>query len=259
MVIKNKRAQVTIFIIIAIIIVAAVIFLLWNRITVFFVPFSSPKEYIADCVSESVPRILNNLTEHGGSLNPENSLLYQDEERGYLCYTNQYYDRCTMQIGLLKDYVENNLKKEIKPKVDKCLNDFKEEMERRGYEVSILGRDFDVSIELKRVKIIINSQISLSKEDRTSFKNLEISTSSNVYTLLMIATSILNWEARYGDSDALTYMLYYPNLKVEKILLGDGSKIYILSDRENKERFVFATRSVAWHPGYGVGAVYEKP
>ena len=70
----------------------------------------------------------------------------------------------------------------------------------------------------------------------------------------MLTSSILNWEARYGDSDIATYMTYYPNIKVEKYKQGDGSKIYILSSE--KDKFVFASRSLSWPAGYGFGETH---
>jgi hypothetical protein len=39
-------------------------------------------------------------------------------------------------------------------------------------------------------------------------------------------------------------MLYYPNIKIEKKKLGEGSTVYILTNRETLDKFVFASRSV---------------
>ena len=83
------------------------------------------------------------------------------------------------------------------------------------------------------------------------FDNFVVESKSRLYDLVSIATSILNWEARYGDSETTLYMAYYPDIKVEKNLRDDGTKIYTLSDRNTKDKFVFATRSVAWPAGYG--------
>ena len=88
-----------------------------------------------------------------------------------------------------------------------------------------------------------------------SYEKFEVKKKSKIYSLLMLATSILNWEARYGDSDITTYMIYYPNVKVEKYKQSDGSKIYILSDISG-DKFNFATRSLSWPAGYGIGQTY---
>lgn len=71
-----------------------------------------------------------------------------------------------------------------------------------------------------------------------------------MYDLIMIASSIANYEAKYGDADSLTYMLYYPDIKVEKKEQSDGSRVYILTNKPTNEKFIFASRSIVWPPGY---------
>jgi len=46
-------------------------------------------------------------------------------------------------------------------------------------------------------------------------------------------------------------MFLYPNLKVQKLKQGDGTKVYIIEDRNTKEKLQFATRSLVWPPGWG--------
>ena len=73
---------------------------------------------------------------------------------------------------------------------------------------------------------------------------------NNIYELTSIAESILNWEAQYGDVETMTYMSFYKDLKVEKYKQTDGSKIYILTNRNTGDKFQFATRSYAFPAGY---------
>ena len=70
--------------------------------------------------------------------------------------------------------------------------------------------------------------------------------------MLMIATSILQFETSYGDSDISTLMLYYPDMAIEKVKRSDGTTIYIIEDKQSKLKFQFASRSYAWPPGYGI-------
>jgi len=56
--------------------------------------------------------------------------------------------------------------------------------------------------------------LTLTKQETERYPNFKVNLNNNLYELVMVATSILNWEARYGDSDAMTYMSYYPNTKV---------------------------------------------
>ena len=74
---------------------------------------------------------------------------------------------------------------------------------------------------------------------------------NNLYELASIAESIVEWEATYGDSETTTYMNYYHDLKVEKKKQTDGTTIYIVTNRDTRNKFQFASRSVAWPPGYG--------
>ena len=73
---------------------------------------------------------------------------------------------------------------------------------------------------------------------------------SEAYKMILIATSILNYEARYGDSDIDDYMFFYPDLKIQKLKQSEGTTIYIITNRDTKEVFRFASRSIPWPPGY---------
>jgi len=70
----------------------------------------------------------------------------------------------------------------------------------------------------------------------------------------MLSTTLVNYETRYGDSDQLTLMLYYPNTIIEKKKFDDG-KIYVLSDSITGESFAFAVRSYVFPEGYGFNTI----
>ena len=90
----------------------------------------------------------------------------------------------------------------------------------------------------------LDSDLRVSKDRTESYKTIKITKTSKLYELVMITTSILNWEARYGDSEIMNYMMYYPELRVEKKKQDEGTTIYILTDKDTSEQFVFASRSV---------------
>jgi len=71
---------------------------------------------------------------------------------------------------------------------------------------------------------------------------------NNLYELIAIANSIIEWEATQGDADVRIYMAYYPNLKVEKNLRDDGTRIYIITDKNTGDKFQFASRSLVYGP-----------
>ena len=42
-----------------------------------------------------------------------------------------------------------------------------------------------------------------------------------------------------------------------KIVMTEGSKIYILTNTKTKDKFTFATRSLSWPAGYGFGLTHK--
>ena len=253
---EMRRGQVTIFIIIAIVIVAVLLILLYPRLKVYVSPVT-PGSFIEDCMKKELV-IVDSLAEQGGTLNPVNYLLWQDKKIEYLCYTNEYYKTCVMQQPLLKQSFENELSDYLKDKADRCIQNLAVNYEGKGYRVSVKSSSVSVEIIPRNIKVTINAPITITKETSQTFDNFVVSKPSGIYDLLSIAGSILNWEARYGDSDPESFMLYYPNLKVEKYKQEDGSKVYVLTDRESGDKFYFASRSLSWPAGYNAAGERVK-
>lgn len=254
----SKSSQLTIFIIIAIVLIAAIVlvFLLTPAKQIFFP--TSPKVQLQDCVEPTLERGIQNVSLHGGSINPENAYLYKGKRREYLCFTNEYYKTCKQQRPLLRQYVERELSSYVKPKTRDCMDRVKDNLKARGYSVSG-DSEVDVSVGPNSVKVILSGFSIKKGEGGKRYNEFVVSKNSDLYRLLMLSTSILNWEARYGDSEVTTYMAYYPEIKVQKLKQSDGSKIYKLENRETGDKFVFATRSLSWPSGYSVGEVYRPP
>ena len=251
-IVKSKRSQVTIFIIVAIVIVAVLIILFYPRLKRIVVP-GTPSLQLQDCFEDKIGEAIELVSKRGGSIEPVNAIMYKGEKREYLCYTNQYYQTCVMQQPLLRQHVEREILDFIKPEVSNCVNNLKEDFDKRGFSVSSGKEDVSISIVPNNIKVVVTGFSATKGDTGESYKDFQARYKSDLYDLLMISTSILNWEARYGDSDITTYMTYYPDIKVEKYKQGEGSTIYILTNRNTEDKFVFASRSLAWPAGYGFG------
>lgn len=251
---KGKKGQVTIFIIIAIIIVGLAILLLVPSVRQMIIP-SAPSEMIPRaCVEEAVRDSLNESMMHGGTVNPELYFMYNNETITYLCYTSEWYQRCTMQDPFLLQTVENEAVRDSQPEITKCIDDMITKLENRGYTVKTSGtKRADIILFPGKVVVAFNLSMALERGEETqtiSGSRLQTEFASSSYQLIMIASSIQNWEARMGEAISENYMGYYPNIKVEKKLQDDGTKIYILTDRNTLEKLQFASRSLSWPPGY---------
>lgn len=243
-----KKGQVTIFVILALLIVIVLLFLFRGKITN-IVSEKPPIVQIQDCVAESVEEAVGILALQGGEIEPEFYFSYQGNKLSYLCYTEEYLQTCVMQKPLLVSSIEKEIENYAKPRVKECMKLVKRNLEKDGYEVRLDNVDVGVEMVLGGIKTDVKSDLAISKGTTQTYKSIKTSVNSNLYEMLMIATSILNWEAVYGDANSMSYMIYYPSIKVEKKKQGDGTTVYILTDRKTEEKFMFAVRSFVNPPG----------
>jgi hypothetical protein len=253
----KKRGQTTVFIILAIVIVVfgILIYFLYPKISTVLGLDSEPNSYMQSCIEPSVKEGLSLLAKQGGYTNPEGYILYNGEKIKYLCYTAQYYVPCYVQQPMIRAKFEQELAQMVQSKADECAQDLKKYYEDRGYEVTGGGNALaTVAIVSDDVSVFVSAPMTITKDTVQRFDNFRVSIPSKMYSLLLTATSIIDFESTYGGSETTLYMQYYPNLKIQKTKLMDGSTVYTISDVTSEESFSFASRSLAWPPGYGLVA-----
>jgi len=257
----DKRGQVTIFIILAIVIVAAIVLFFTltdsgKKITKNLISGSEidVRQELSSCISDNdkIKESINKVLLQGGTLEPKFYYAYQGNNIEYLCHTSSYYQTCYMQKPLVVNYVEDEMQKAIEPEIKGCVQALQASLTSKGYSLSNRNYNIDVNLVSENIKVDVDYDLTITKESSQRFEGFEVKIPSKSYELVSLSTSILNYEARYGDSDPLQYMILYPGTKVEKYKQGEGSTIYILTDRKTDEKFQFAVRSLAWPPGYGV-------
>ncbi len=252
----NKKGQITVFIIIAVIIVALIllIYSFYPQIkTGFGLEEKNPPSYIQACIEDSIKETADKLSLQGGSLAPENYVMYNNNKIEYLCYINEFYKPCIMQQPMLKEHIESEIEKEIKEEAKTCFNSMRESYQKKGYDVNLGGGGINIELLPQKIVAVFNYSLVLTKGGETEKHNsFRIVLNNNLYELVSISNSILEWEATYGDAETTFYMDYYHNLKVEKKKQTDGTTIYILADRNTGDKFQFASRSIAWPAGYGI-------
>jgi len=254
--ILNKRAQLTIFIIIALLIVAVLLIIFLPNLMQRFGPKTTEQIIAGDCLEKNVRLALNETLMHGGTIKPELYFRYNNFSIDYLCYTAEWYKTCVMQKPLLKQQIETEVKKAIATSVGKCVQDTIDNLKNGGYEVVVTGTKAP-NLEINpnnKIKISIDLELKLIRGEEKIIPSSSFTRefSSNIYEMIMVASSIQNYEARYGDASIETYMTYYPELRVEKYRQDDGTKVYIVTDKASGQKLQFATRSLAWPPGYAI-------
>lgn len=256
---KENKGQVTIFIIIAIFVVAigVLIYTLSPQIRTGIVgETKSPEEFIQTCLEDEIENAVETLSLQGGSIEPEHYILYQDERIEYLCYTGQDFITCVMQQPLLIQHIESEIENEIRGDVGNCFDALRESYLDSGYGADLRTGTTNVELLPKRIVTNFDYVLTLTKGETETHDSFSVVLNNNLYELVSITNSILNWEARYGDAETTVYMNYYHDLKVEKKKQTDGTSIWILTDRNNGNKFQFATRGGVLPPGYGTGGVF---
>jgi hypothetical protein len=248
----SGKGQVTVFIIVAVLIVAVAVlmYFIYPKIRSPSVS-SSPTLTIQSCMEDELKNAVEKISLQGGVIEPEFYMQHGENKVEYLCYSGEYFKRCVVQNPLLKISVENEIKSEINEKVKSCFDAIEEDYRNKGYEVSLARNDYDVEIQAKQIVVNFDYDLSISKEATNRYENFKVRINNNLYNLLLIAKRVIESEVQYGEADVTIYMDYYSWLKAEKAVKSDGTKIYILTDRNSGDKFQFASRSMVIAPGYG--------
>jgi len=252
---NNKKGQVAIFVIIALVIVGVILVLFLYPKIAPKPPAEelSPESYLKKCIEPIFVQTNEQLSRNGGYLNPEGALEYKGEKIKYLCYTQEYYTTCIIQQPMIKEHYEKEIKEVLDPKAKECVQSLKTQYEKSGYRVSGGQAEINVSILPKRFILSFIAPMTITKENTRTFNQVNIEMKSELYDLLMISTSILEYESTLGDSEITAYSAYYPDLILKKDKLSEGSKVYTLRNVVTNESFRFASRSLSWPPGGYIG------
>ena len=206
----------------------------------------NPNAFMQTCLEDKIEDTAETVSLQGGSLTPEHYFTYNNINIEYLCYTNENYETCVIQQPLLKQNIESEIENEIKEDVVDCFNALKQSYEEKNYNVGMEIGKTTLEFLPKRVVASFDYILTVSKRQTDRYDDFSVILNNNLYELISIANSIVEWEVTLGDVDPRTYMALYPDLRVEKNLRDDGTKIYVLTDKNTGNKFQFASRSLVF-------------
>ena len=243
---SKKRGQLTLFVIVAIVVVAVIlVFYLWLEPS-YFVSEGGELSF-EECVSEEMDKGLVKLSLTGGVISPSFFFLYQDNEIPYYCYTTLPYKTCIVQRPLVKQNFEKNFIEYLRDGVNVCYDESVDDLKELGYNVTTGDVELNLTIIPKRINVEIVAPTTVEGKRFTDYK---FNYPSEMYDVLMVTTSLLQYETTYGDSPISDLMFYYPNIIIDKYKQSDSTTVYIVTDKSSDVKFQFASRSLIWPAGY---------
>lgn len=249
---KNKKAQLTIFIVIALIIVAgiALIFVIWRKPAIEISPSANPEIYIEKCMKDYTEEALEILMSQGGDIKPEGSVIYQSKELVYLCYNANFYRHCINQRPMLIEHIEQEITNYLGPKMRACFTSFRQELEKRNYNVDVGGMNITTDLQTRKVVITVERILEIEKNQETrKFEKFKVQVINPVYDIAEIAMEIANQEAEYCNFDTTGFMIIYPKWDIRKFRV-DSDIIYTIKEVATNQEFKFAIRSCAMPAGF---------
>jgi len=259
----KKRGQVTIFIIIAIVIISAIALFLLLR-SGFELPGigtkaeKNPSTFLESCMEDKIKEVVEIISLQGGYI--ENSLniyfKFEDENSpqyiSYLCYTQNPYIPCINQEPMLIRHLQDEIKKEISNDIGYCLDELEKSLTSQGYVVDAKPYSgFEVNLMEKKIVIEVDKEITLTKSgETTNQEDLKIIFPSRFYDLALVAQEIVSQEAEFCNFEYLGYMVFYPQWYIDKFRTSDSIIIYTIKHKKDKEQFRFAIRGCVIPPGF---------
>ncbi|RMD46112.1 hypothetical protein D6829_00380 [Candidatus Pacearchaeota archaeon] len=240
----EKRAQIAIFVVVGIlIVVAALVVFLWIKPSA---SFGRGVLSFEGCVQDVATDSITALEENVG-IDDGITYRFMGQEIPYLCYTEDYYKTCIVQHALIVENFQRKLKESISEGVQECYSENVERLKKKGLEVVSGDVDFDVFLELGRVRIEINAPTSISG---SKFSKLSVEFASPIYDMLTLTTTIVQYESRFGDAPVDYITNLYPDYLVTKFKMSEGTTIYTIKNKKTGDEIKFASRSLRFPAGY---------
>ena len=251
----NSKGQITIFIILALILIVGIvlIFLLRQGPETEVVSADDPQAFIQSCTREVIEEALKLIMITAGDIEAKGTVMYNGNNITYLCYNENYYGACINQRPLLIEHIQDEITEYIKPRVSNCFQVLEETLEPR-YDVEMEGNwDLKTKLTSQGVEVEIERDFKMQRGDEVqNFDLFKINFLHPIYSLAEVAMEIVNQEARYCNFDILGFMIIYPKYDITKFRTGDSTTIYSITEgvTEREYGFTFAVRSCAIPAGF---------
>jgi len=244
---RGGRGQITLYAIIFVVLIAGIALFFIARQKGIISPPAKELEvqgYIQQCIEDSANEAIDRISIHGGLLEPEPFVMFNNINVTYLCYTDNPYARCINQHPLLEHSIENQITDYLKPRLEDCGKTLKLGLEKKGETFEIKGNPI-ITTTLLPSLVSINVTWKMTERKGTETTNYEAfeSTFSNpIYDFVIISKTIVASEIAYHDFETIDYMKIHRSIVIQ-VNKVNRDKIYLMTHSASQKKFNFAVRS----------------
>ncbi|MBS3089343.1 hypothetical protein J4461_00495 [Candidatus Pacearchaeota archaeon] len=251
-IIIGKAGQVSLWVIIAIAIVAIVglLALLRQKPLPEIDNIESPERTIESCARDAIYETVKLMAPQGGFVSPRNYKKYDNINVAYLCENIGYFETCINQHPSLLAEIKEEIYNNSINKIENCFVDSTEELKKKNIKVESGETNLKIDLAPQRIKVSINKKMTLSsKEGTKNIEDFNFEIRHPLYELALVANEIASQEAKYCYFEYVGYMILYPEFDIKKTALSDSTKIYTILHKDSNSEMNIAIRSCAIPPG----------
>jgi hypothetical protein len=251
----NKKAQVSLFIIIGLLIVAVIaIFLLTSNAGNPIINIGeefSPESFIDKCLRESLRNTVSTMLPQGGFVDPTDYKIYNNIRVTYLCKNINFYEPCITQYPLFITRLEEEIEYNTQENIEQCFISLEQELEDRGYEFSGGKAEVESKVKPGLIELSAFRDFSFSKGGvAQDFDGFKVGINSPLYDLGSTANEIVSQESEFCYFEYVGFDLLYNDFDVKKYTMSDSTKIYSIKDKSSGEEMNIAVRGCVIPAGF---------
>ncbi len=251
---RSRKGQVTLFVILSIVVVISIILFFVLKPTLNFGNSASanPEAYLEKCILDSIKESQISILKNSGLnySNSKNFILYKSEKIPLMCTSFEFYVACVPQEPGFINKIQNAIQNKALIAANNCFAKMKGEYESKGYSVKESGLKLNVTLMDKQIKVTLEKQFLASKEEQSiNLQNFEFIQPSELFGLLKLEQTIINYESTVCEFNELAWMNAMPKIKITRARTSDQLKVYTLEDRDTQDKIKFAIRTCALPAG----------
>lgn len=244
---RDKKAQITIFVIIALIIIVAIalIFSIYKRSPGSLEAWQDPQAHIEGCLKQSLEKTEETLIANNGYRNvTSNYLVYYSERVPYLCNSGSFYVPCVNQEPMFIEKIRKIFQVEVEKDFASCFSSFSRDLKRRGYEIRENSSSINVEMFSEVIAVKVDKDLIISKDEKERrYTTFTAEYSSPIYKLANTARNIVNFESTLCEFNAAGWMNNNRDIQIKKFVTSDQSKVYLLRDYASGKELKFAVKT----------------